>query len=157
MRKYYNFLNSNLSYSNAASGYIEAVEGLACELLELMAEGMLVPDTSVFSRLIRDVDNDSILRLNHYPALQVVECKDRDTAHAPIYDSHKVGFGEHSDPQILTLLRSNDAAGLQISVENGVWIPVPPDPTAFWVNVGDMLQVGFLIYLFLMVINYGKN
>ncbi|KAG6664147.1 gibberellin 2-beta-dioxygenase 2-like [Carya illinoinensis] len=133
-------INEPSKFSNAASGYIEAVEGLACELLELMAEGMLVPDTSVFSRLIRDVDNDSILRLNHYPALQVVECKDRDTAHAPIYDSHKVGFGEHSDPQILTLLRSNDAAGLQISVENGVWIPVPPDPTAFWVNVGDMLQ-----------------
>ncbi|XP_041000207.1 gibberellin 2-beta-dioxygenase 2-like [Juglans microcarpa x Juglans regia] len=132
-------INDPSKFSYAASGYIEAVEGLACELLELMAEGMLVPDTSVFSRLIRDVDNDSILRLNHYPSLQVVECKNWDTS--PTYaDSLKVGFGEHSDPQILTLLRSNDVGGLQISVENGVWIPVPPDPTAFWVNVGDMLQ-----------------
>jgi gibberellin 2-oxidase len=122
-------------YSCAVSGYIEAVKGLACELLDLMAEGLLVPDTTVFSRMIRDVDSDSVIRLNHYPPSQV-DCKDRDTS-----DS-KIGIGEHSDPQILTLLRSNDVGGLEISIEDGVWIPVPPDPNSFYVNVGDMLQVG---------------
>ncbi|XP_035547847.1 gibberellin 2-beta-dioxygenase 2-like isoform X2 [Juglans regia] len=127
--------NNPSKFSSAASGYIEAVRGLACELLNLMAEGLLVPDTSVFSRLIRDVDSDSILRLNHYPPLQL----DWDTSPSS-YDRIKVGFGEHSDPQILTLLRSNDVSGLQISIEDGVWIPVPPDPTAFCANVGDMLQ-----------------
>lgn len=135
-------------YRNAAGGYIEAVRGLACEILEVMAEGLLVSDSAVFSRLIRDVDNDSVLRLNHYPPLRVLlECKDWDFS--PSYDDSLklVGFGEHSDPQILTLLRSNDVGGLQISV-GGVWIPVPPDPTAFWVNVGDILQVCFL-FLFL--------
>lgn len=118
--------------------FIEAVRELACELLDLIAEGLLVPDTAVFSRLIRDLDSDSVLRLNHYPPPQV-DCKDWDTS--PSYDRVKVGIGAHSDPQILTLLRSNDVGGLQISVEDGVWIPVPSDPTAFWVNVGDMLQV----------------
>lgn len=105
-----------------------------------MADGLWVADTSVFSRLIRDVDNDSVFRLNHYPPLT----KDRDTS--PSFNSStsssKVGFGEHTDPQILTLLRSNDVGGLQISLEPGVWSPVPPDPTAFCVNVGDVLQVG---------------
>lgn len=129
--------------SSAASGYIEAVRGLACELLDLMAEGLLLPDTSVFSRLIKDVDSDSILRLNHYPSVQL----DWDTSPSSYDHRTKVGFGEHSDPQILTLLRSNDVGGLQISV-GGVWIPVRPDPTAFWVNVGDILQVCFL-FLFL--------
>ncbi|KAG6731516.1 hypothetical protein I3842_01G132300 [Carya illinoinensis] len=127
--------NDPSKFSSAASGYIEAVRGLACEILDLMAEGLLVPDTSVFSRLISDVDSDSILRLNHYPPLQL----DWDTSPSS-YDRIKVGFGEHSDPQILTLLRSNDVSGLQISIEDGVWIPVPPDPTAFCANVGDMLQ-----------------
>ncbi|XP_062178151.1 gibberellin 2-beta-dioxygenase 2-like [Alnus glutinosa] len=129
--------NDPSKFSSAVSGYVEAVREVACELLDLTAEGLSVSDTSVFSRLIRDVDSDSILRLNHYPPLQV-DCKDWDSS--PSYAKTRIGFGAHSDPQILTLLRSNDVGGLQISIEDGVWIPVPPDPTAFWVNVGDTLQ-----------------
>lgn len=121
------------------SAYTEAVRELACEILELMAEGLGVPDTSVFSRLIKDVDSDSVLRLNHYPPIVNRECKDRDKSLS--YNYAKVGFGEHSDPQILTILRSNDVGGLQISPEHGVWIPVTPDPSAFCVNVGDVLEV----------------
>ena len=121
--------------SSIVSAYTEAVRELACEILELIAEGLGVPETSVFSRLIRDVDSDSVLRLNHYPP---IHCnKDRDKS----YNYSKVGFGEHSDPQILTILRSNNVGGLQISLQDGVWIPVTPDPSAFCVNVGDVLEV----------------
>ncbi|KAH7843615.1 hypothetical protein Vadar_018793 [Vaccinium darrowii] len=150
-----------IKFSSAVSSYIEEVRGLACEILDLMAEGMGVPHTpsSVFSKLIRDVDNDSLIRLNHYPPL----IKDRDTSpssfhHNPNHHLHhhhhhhhhnhnhdhnkmnRIGFGEHTDPQILTILRSNDVGGLQISPEDGVWVPVSPDPNAFCVNVGDVLQ-----------------
>ncbi|KAJ0036065.1 hypothetical protein Pint_24286 [Pistacia integerrima] len=123
--------NDPTEFRSAVSCYIKAVRDLACEILDLMAEGLWVHDTSLFSNLIRDVDNDSLFRINHYPS--PVLCKDniRDT---------KIGFGEHSDPQILTLLRSNNVDGLQISLYDGVWIPVSPDPTAFCVNVGDVLQ-----------------
>ncbi|XP_050373797.1 gibberellin 2-beta-dioxygenase 2-like [Argentina anserina] len=114
-------------FSSAVSDYIEAVSDLACELLEVIAEGLWVPDTSVFSRLIRDVESDSVFRINYYPP----------TSSSP---TSKVGFGEHTDPQILTLLRSNDVGGLQISPQDGVWVPVPSDPAAFCVNVGDALQ-----------------
>ncbi|KAA8527339.1 hypothetical protein F0562_034946 [Nyssa sinensis] len=145
--------NDPTKFSSAVTGYIEAVRGLACEILDLMAEGLWVPDRSVFSRLIRDVDSDSLLRLNHYPPLK--DClKDRDTSPSSMHSHHllhhhsnskinngnRIGFGEHSDPQILTVLRSNDVGGLQISPEDGVWVPVSPDPTAFCVNVGDLLQ-----------------
>lgn len=122
-------------------GYVEAVRKLACEILELMEVGLGSPGPSVLSRLIRDVECDSLLRFNHYPKVD-------DGAASPT----SIGFGEHTDPQILTLLRSNGVGGLQISLDDGVWVPVNPHPvSAFFINVGDVLQVGpiFLFGFFL--------
>ncbi|XP_027368716.1 gibberellin 2-beta-dioxygenase 2-like [Abrus precatorius] len=126
-------------FSSTLSAYAEAVKKLACEILELIAEGLGVPDTWVFSRFIRDADSDSLLRLNHYPPMPIINahCKDNNMP----FNYTKVAFGEHSDPQILTILRSNDVGGLQISLQDGVWVPVNPDPSAFYVNVGDVLEV----------------
>ncbi|KAK1385558.1 Gibberellin 2-beta-dioxygenase 2 [Heracleum sosnowskyi] len=130
-------------FSCAVNVYMEAIRKVACEVLEMMAEGLGVPDTSVFSSLITDLDNDSLLRLNHYPPL----LPNHDTSSAPSFplqinatNSKRIGFGEHTDPQILTVLRSNGVAGLQISLGDGVWVPISPDPTALCVNVGDVLQ-----------------
>ncbi|OMP05310.1 Isopenicillin N synthase [Corchorus capsularis] len=127
--------NQPQSFSCAANDYIEAARELACEILDLVAEGLWVPDKYVFSRLIRDVQSDSVLRLNHYPPV-----KNWDPSSKSCKDDH-IGFGEHSDPQILTILRSNDVAGLEISLHDGFWVPVPPDPTQFYVIIGDALQV----------------
>ncbi|XP_030936607.1 gibberellin 2-beta-dioxygenase 2-like [Quercus lobata] len=112
-------------FSSAVNRYIQAVRDLTCELLELIAEGLYVKDKSVFSGLIRDVESDSLLRLNYY---------------LPTSKDDGIGFGEHSDPQLLSILTSNNVAGLQILVEKDAWISVPADPNAFWVIVGDMLQ-----------------
>lgn len=133
----------------AVSVYAEAIRKVACEVLEMMAEGLGVPDTSVFSSLITDLDNDSLLRLNHYPPL--LPNNKHDTSSAPSFPqqiNNRIGFGEHTDPQILTLLRSNAVAGLQISLADGVWVPVSPDPTALCVNVGDALQVLTSIFIY---------
>lgn len=125
-----------------------------------MADGLWLSDTKVFSRLIKDSDNDSLFRLNHYPYNHDHgSSKDRDTSPPSLtpppapYHHSKVGIGAHTDPQILTLLRSNDVGGLQISIEDKVWVPVPPDPTAFCVNVGDLLQVPTLSFIFFSLIN----
>ena len=115
------------------SDYIRAVRQLACGILDLAAEGLWLQDKHAFSRLIQDVHSDSVLRLNHYPAVE--EITDWDPS------PKRIGFGEHSDPQILTILRSNDVAGLQIRSHDGLWVPVPPDPTGFYVIVGDTFQV----------------
>ena len=42
--------------SSTLSAYTEAVRELACDILELIAEGLGVPDTWIFSRFIRDVE-----------------------------------------------------------------------------------------------------
>ncbi|OWM71070.1 hypothetical protein CDL15_Pgr011197 [Punica granatum] len=108
----------------------------------MMAEGLSLANASAFSEIIRAVDGDSVLRLNYYPRTGCA-----GDPRSPVLFRNKrregvsaVGFGEHSDPQMLTVLRSNGVDGLQISLEDGVWIPVPSDPSAFWVNVGDTLQ-----------------
>lgn len=115
--------------------YVEAVKELACKILDLVAEGLWISDKSTFSRIIKDVHSDSVFRINHYPPVE-------DDS-SPKFNHHNaIGFGEHSDPQILTILRSNDVGGLQISLhDDGLWIPVPPAPNDFFVMVGDTLQV----------------
>ncbi|KAF7818107.1 gibberellin 2-beta-dioxygenase 2-like [Senna tora] len=121
--------NFRMAGSVLMNDYIEAARGVACEIVELVAEGVGVPDKQVVSSLIRDAHNDSVLRMNHYPP-------------TPTPTSNtSMGFGEHSDPQILTILRSNDVGGLQICTQDGFWIPVPPDPNHLFVMVGDALQV----------------
>ncbi|XP_022770766.1 gibberellin 2-beta-dioxygenase 2-like [Durio zibethinus] len=127
--------NDPENFSCAANEYIEAVRELASEILDLVAEGLWVPDKYVFSRLIRDVQSDSVLRINHYPPVN-----NKDPSSKACKED-QIGFGEHSDPQILTIFRSNDVAGLEISLHDGFWVPVPPDPSQFYVIIGDAMRV----------------
>lgn len=53
----------------------------------------------------------------------------------------EVTCGEHTDYGILTMLMQDDASGLEIKDESGQWIPAPPIPGTFIVNLGDMLEV----------------
>lgn len=134
------FLAFQFSCSCIVTDYIEAVKELACEILELAAEGLWVPDKSSLSKVIKDVHSDSVLRINHYPPVKKLSKDNLDPSKFQ-NNNNTIGFGEHSDPQILTILRSNNVGGLQISTQHGLWIPVHPDPNEFYVMVGDSLQV----------------
>ncbi|WVZ96986.1 hypothetical protein U9M48_042557 [Paspalum notatum var. saurae] len=114
-------------FREVLSEYIGAVRGLTCRVLELMAEGLGLGATpDVFTRLVLDGESDSMLRVNHYP---------------PAPRPGLTGFGAHTDPQIVSVLRSNAAAGLEISLPDGTWAAVPSDRDSFFVNVGDAMQV----------------
>ncbi|CAL5425866.1 unnamed protein product [Camellia sinensis] len=129
--------NNPSKFSCVVNDYIQAVRDLSCEILDLIAEGLWVPDNSVFSKLIRDAHNDSCFRLNYYPPLKHF----RELELSPkLNPDTRMGFGEHTDPQILTILRSNDVGGLQICLDDGLWVPVLPDPNVFCVFVGDALK-----------------
>lgn len=49
------------------------------------------------------------------------------------------GVGEHTDYGLLTILKQDDAGGLQVKVQ-GQWIEAPPVPDSFVCNIGDMLD-----------------
>jgi len=67
---------------------------LVSEILEPLGEGLKLGDTGIFSRLIRDSKSDTLLRLNLYPAAYSNSKE----------DDYRIGFGENTDPQILTHL-----------------------------------------------------
>jgi gibberellin 2-oxidase len=118
----------------ALEEYTAAVREVGGRVLELMAEGLGL-DRGVLRRLVAGKDgegSDELVRVNHYPACPLA--------------SGVTGFGEHTDPQIISLLRSNRTGGLQIMVRDGRWVPVAPDPDSLFVNVGDSLQVHSLAY-----------
>ncbi|GLT25039.1 hypothetical protein SLA2020_001940 [Shorea laevis] len=120
------------TFGSALNDYMSAVKKMACEVLEIMADGLKIQPRNVLSKLLMDEQSDSVFRLNHYPPCPQVQ---------PLNGSDVIGFGEHTDPQIISVLRSNNTSGLQISLRDGSWVSVPPDQNSFFINVGDSLQV----------------
>lgn len=112
----------------ALEEYTVAVREVGGRVLELMAEGLGL-DRGALRRIVQEGEgvSDELVRVNHYPACPLA--------------SGVTGFGEHTDPQIISVLRSNRTGGLQIVLRDGRWVPVAPDPDALFVNVGDSLQV----------------
>ncbi|XP_020972737.1 gibberellin 2-beta-dioxygenase 2-like [Arachis ipaensis] len=128
-----------MNCSDAMNNYIEGAKGVACEILKLVVEGLGVQDKFALSKLIKDVESDSLLRINHYPPSMTTDSEMDPCATGNT--NNTIGFGEHSDPQILTIMRFNDVAGLQATTHDGIWFTVPPDPHNFFALVGDALQV----------------
>ncbi|KAJ7000122.1 hypothetical protein NC653_010784 [Populus alba x Populus x berolinensis] len=129
-------------FRSAVEDYILAVKRMAFEVLELMADGLEIESRNVFSRLLRDDKSDSCFRLNHYPPCSELQA---------LSGGNLIGFGEHTDPQIISVLKSNNTSGLQICLKEGTWVSVPPDQTSFFINVGDALQVCLLCVFILLV------
>lgn len=113
--------------------YVSAMRNMGCMVLEKIAEGLKIEPKNMLSRMLSDEKSDSCFRLNHYPP-----CPELLQA---LSGRNLIGFGEHTDPQVISIVRSNNTSGLQISLRDGTWLSVPPDPFSFFINVGDSLQV----------------
>ena len=107
--------------------------------LNTMAEKLL---TQISEHLPEEVKNN----LSEPLANMAKNC-DR-TLFRPIYYPAMTGAEEpgavraaaHTDINLLTLIPSSTAAGLQVMGSDGRWCAVPCDPQYMIVNVGDMLQ-----------------
>ncbi|XP_059623035.1 gibberellin 2-beta-dioxygenase-like [Cornus florida] len=117
---------------SALNDYVSAVKNMCFEVLELIVDALKIGPRNALSKLLRDYNSDSILRINHYPPCPELQA---------FGNQNFIGFGEHTDPQIISVLRSNNTCGLQIALCDGTWVSVPPDPFSFFINIGDVLQV----------------
>ncbi|XP_075477238.1 gibberellin 2-beta-dioxygenase-like [Primulina tabacum] len=115
-----------------ANEYVSAVKSMVCKVLEMIAEELQIEARDTLSKVIKDERSDSCFRLNHYPPCPHL---------GALSGRNLIGFGEHTDPQMISVGRSNNTSGLQICLSNGTWVSVPPDNSSFFFNVGDSLQV----------------
>ncbi|GAB4853952.1 hypothetical protein Ancab_040609 [Ancistrocladus abbreviatus] len=112
-------------FREACEEYGSAVEKLALKLLELIALslGLAADRLEGFFK-----EHTGFIRLNHYP-----HCPSPHLA---------LGVGRHKDAGALTILAQDEVGGLQVRRKSdGEWISIKPNPGAYVVNVGDIIQV----------------
>ncbi|MBA0847541.1 hypothetical protein Goshw_019561, partial [Gossypium schwendimanii] len=99
--------------------YCEAMNKVSQEIM-----GLLGISLGLDQAYLKDFfeQNDSILRLNHYPSCQKPELT--------------LGTGPHTNPTSLTILHQDQVGGLQVFADEK-WHSVAHIPGAFVVNIGD--------------------
>lgn len=103
-------------------GYIDAMSTLARKMARAISVSLgLAPDS-----LDRFFDDPTVfLRLLHYPPQPAEE--------------GLFGSAPHTDYGFITLLAQDEVGGLEVKNKDGEWIPAPPIPGSFVMNVGDIL------------------
>ena len=115
-----------LAFRDVMNEYRSECSRVGFRLVQLLALAIGLEDEHYFDQAF--ADPLCTLRLLHYAK---EESKPDDGIFA---------CGAHSDYGMLTLLLTDEIGGLQILTKDGTWIDVPPRPTAFVVNLGDMLE-----------------
>jgi isopenicillin N synthase-like dioxygenase len=113
-------------FAAAATAYYRAMSGLIVSLMRLAALALSVPETFFDGKVDRSVGT---MRLNYYPAQAVPPAPGQLRA------------GAHTDYGGFTILSGEDVpGGLQVKTRDGRWVDVATTPTAFVVNIGDLLM-----------------
>jgi isopenicillin N synthase-like dioxygenase len=105
--------------------YMSAMTGLGHALMDGFSLSLDL-DASYFRDRYTS-DPLTLFRIFNYPAA------------APAGQEPEWGVGEHTDYGLLTILKQDDAGGLQVKGPSG-WIDAPPIPDSFVCNIGDMLD-----------------
>ncbi len=96
---------------------------------DILLEALTLPlelDQNYFRTMTQD--GNSILRLLHYPPLP------------PDRDPRSIRAAAHEDINLITLLVSASASGLELKDRSGQWMPVNSATNAIIVDSGDMLS-----------------
>lgn len=108
----------------AVLAYLDAMTTLGHALLRGVAAALGL-DPQWFGRELT-ADPLVLFRIFRYPP-------------APAPADGSWGVAEHTDYGLLTILRQDDAGGLEVHAPGG-WIDAPPLPGTFVCNLGDMLE-----------------
>ncbi len=103
----------------------DALDSVGHALLEALTLPLDVPRD--FFASLADSGN-SILRLLHYPPIPEGT------------DPRCVRAAAHEDINLITILVSATASGLELKDRDGAWLPIESDPNSLIVDAGDMLQ-----------------
>ena len=113
-------------FEEAARAYYRASSRLVAFLMRLAAIALQMEEGFFDDKVDRSIGT---MRLNYYPA----------QASAPV--PGQLRASAHTDYGGFTILSGEDVAGgLQVRTRDGRWIDVPTSPTAFVVNIGDLLM-----------------
>ena len=113
---------------SAWTAYYRALSSLAEHLMTVMAVALDLEPDHFASMIDRPITS---MRAIRYPRL--------DPAAAILVDSGSIRAGAHTDYGTLTILRTDDVAGLEVQDRHGAWVQVEPDPEMFVVNLGDSI------------------
>ncbi len=109
-------------FSQTVLGYLAAMTDLGHAVMRGIAMDLGLPESYFAERYTGDPL--ILFRIFNYPAPASGE---------------EWGVGEHTDYGLLTILKQDDAGGLQVK-SRGHWIEAPPIPGSFICNIGDMLD-----------------
>jgi isopenicillin N synthase-like dioxygenase len=110
----------------AVLDYMAALTEVGHALMEGMALSLGLEASYFADRYTRDPF--VLFRIFNYPRLSAGDTRDSGW-----------GVGEHTDYGLLTILRQDETAGLQVKSPAG-WIDAEPVPGSFVCNIGDMLD-----------------
>ncbi|KAF9605623.1 hypothetical protein IFM89_017966 [Coptis chinensis] len=111
------------SYREITGKYATKIRELTLKLLEAISESLSLEKDHIAKAL---GDQNQSMQINVYPP-----CPQPDLT---------LGLGAHTDPNCLTIVQHDEVPGLQI-MKDGSWFDVPSLDGAFFVNIGDQLQV----------------
>ncbi|MCB0406972.1 MAG: isopenicillin N synthase family oxygenase [Bdellovibrionales bacterium] len=103
----------------------ESLDFVASVLLKSLTKPLEL-ESDYFDKMIED--GNSILRLLHYPPIPEG------------VDPHCVRAAAHEDINLITILVSASASGLELLTREGEWLPIETDPNNLIVDSGDMLS-----------------
>ncbi|KAG5401969.1 hypothetical protein IGI04_016576, partial [Brassica rapa subsp. trilocularis] len=83
-------------FREAVEEYMEEMKGMSSKVLEMVEEALGIEPKEKLSRLVKVKESDSCFRMNYYKEKEETQAKE------------EIGFGEHTDPQLISVLRSND-------------------------------------------------
>jgi len=111
-------------FKPVVSSYHSRALALGRRLLRGFALALGLPEAH-FDALVQKPPSQ--LRLLHYPG-------------GGARDAGAMGIGSHTDYECFTILHTT-GPGLEVMNAEGEWIDAPPLPSAFVVNIGDLLEV----------------
>lgn len=127
-------------WRTAAQSYYLAMERLSGALMHSLARGLGLPEDSFDAAF---VDNNSTLRLTHYPLRteqSMVAVSDESMWVEHGGERRYLVGRPHADTGCLTLLAQDGVEGLQAQHHDGSWLDIPPVEGTLAVNFGRVLQ-----------------